>query len=182
MTEGVSRRLKNFSQRKGGSGTFNRRSGMGRGNTSVGGLVAGLICLNLGLLAGLAYVWKGRMTAATFDLAGTNAAASSQERRTITRTIVVPGSGSRAASRFTWRLLESDDFKQYITNLRAVGCPEQTIQDIIIAEVNNLYAGKEAALRLRPEHLKPWEVFAVSNRVLMERERQIGRASCRERV
>jgi hypothetical protein len=142
---------------------------MGRGNTSVGALVAGLICLNLGLLAGLAYVWKGRVTRPAAGVEATNA----QERRTITRTILVPANGPEGASRFTWRFLESDDFKQYITNLRAVACPEQTIQDIIIAEVNKLYASKEAALRLRPEHLKPWEVFAVSSQVVMERERKL---------
>jgi hypothetical protein len=139
-----------------------------------GALIAGLICLNLGLLAGLAYVWKGRNTGAPAAPPDTDAASSAERTaRTITRTILVPGNQPRNPSRFSWRFLESADFKQYIANLRAVGCPEQTIQDIIIAEVNKLYAGKEAALRVKPEHLKPWEVFAVSTRVLMERERKL---------
>src|SRR5688572_11763945 len=138
-----------------------------------GALIAGLICLNLGLLAGLAYVWKSRSTAPVVEASVTGTAATTESPRTTTRTILVPGSQTGASSRFTWRFLESDDFKQYIVNLRAVGCPEQTIQDIIIAEVNKLYAGKEAALRVKPEHLKPWEVFAVSSRVIMERERKL---------
>jgi hypothetical protein len=137
-----------------------------------GALIAGLICLNLGLLAGLAYVWKGRNMALPRSDAETTSSAD-HRAPTATRTILVPDRQSHAPSRFSWRFLESPDFKQYIANLRAVGCPEQTIQDIIIAEVNKLYAAKEAALRVKPEHLKPWEVFAVSTRVLMERERKL---------
>src|SRR5262245_29491094 len=43
-----------------------------------------------------------------------------------------------------WSSIESSDYKQYIANLRAINCPEQTIQDIIIADVNKLYEPKEA--------------------------------------
>jgi hypothetical protein len=137
-----------------------------------GTIIAGLICLNLGLLAGLAYVWKNRAPAAA---ASTRAATVTGEgsTKTITRKIHVPTGQPEVPSRFTWRFIESTDFKQYITNLRAVGCPEQTIQDIVIAEVNKLYASREAALRLRPEHLKPWETFGVSTRVAMDRERRL---------
>ena len=37
---------------------------------------------------------------------------------------------------FSWREVESDDYPTYIANLRDIGCPEQTIRDIIIADVN----------------------------------------------
>src|SRR5688572_18371934 len=137
-------------------------------------VITGLICLNLGLVASLAYVWKqrGAGTAASQPAMGEQRADNSPTLRLFTRKIQSPNSGQHTPGRFTWRLLESDDFKRYIENLRSVGCPEQTIQDIIIAEVNKLYAGKEAALRLRPEHLKPWELFAVSANSGMERERK----------
>src|SRR5688572_3338595 len=140
------RQRKNFWQRNWLSGTFYRRSGMRRG-----ALIAGLICLNLGLVAGLAYVWKGRNARPAIDPSDTIAASAERPSRPVTRTIVVPGNQPQNPSRFSWRFLESPDFKQYIANLRAVGCPEQTIQDIIIADVNKLYAGKEAALRIKPE-------------------------------
>ncbi|MBA4148209.1 MAG: hypothetical protein H0X66_08835 [Verrucomicrobia bacterium] len=39
-----------------------------------------------------------------------------------------------------WRAVESDDYATYIENLRAIGCPENTIRDIIIADVNYHYA------------------------------------------
>jgi LysM repeat protein len=45
---------------------------------------------------------------------------------------------------FTWQQVESNDYRQYIANLRDIGCPEQTIRDLIIADVNALYAKKRA--------------------------------------
>ena len=40
---------------------------------------------------------------------------------------------------FTWEEVESTNYPAFVKNLRAVGCPEQTIRDIIISEVNRLY-------------------------------------------
>ena len=36
---------------------------------------------------------------------------------------------------FGWEAVESADYKQYIENLRSVGCPDETIRDIIIDRV-----------------------------------------------
>jgi hypothetical protein len=38
-----------------------------------------------------------------------------------------------------WSAIESTDLKQYIANLRAAGCPEQIIRDIIVSNVNQDY-------------------------------------------
>lgn len=60
--------------------------------------------------------------------------------------------------RINWSGLESSDYRVYIANLRAAGCPEETIRDIIIADVNKLYAGKWHALRMqRAAEWKFWE-------------------------
>jgi LysM repeat protein len=45
---------------------------------------------------------------------------------------------------FSWREVESDDYPIYIANLRNISCPDQTIRDIIIADVNALYARRRA--------------------------------------
>ena len=45
---------------------------------------------------------------------------------------------------FSWREVESPDYQTYIANLRYIGCPEQTIRDIIIADVNALFARRRA--------------------------------------
>ena len=55
---------------------------------------------------------------------------------------------------FSWRDVESPDFTTYIANLRGIGCPEQTIRDIIIADVNQLYSRKRALEPRRPANWK----------------------------
>src|SRR5437588_1389425 len=52
---------------------------------------------------------------------------------------------------FSWREVESADYPTYIANLRSIGCPEQTIRDIIIADVNALYAKRRATEILTPQ-------------------------------
>lgn len=52
---------------------------------------------------------------------------------------------------FSWQEIESDDYPTYIANLRAIGCPEQTIRDIIIADVNALFARRRATEIVTPE-------------------------------
>lgn len=47
---------------------------------------------------------------------------------------------------FDWKSIESDDYPTYIANLRKVGCPEETIRDIIVADVRQLFAARRHAL------------------------------------
>jgi hypothetical protein len=48
---------------------------------------------------------------------------------------------------FHWACLESTNYLTYVANLRAFGVPEQTVRDIIVAEINKLYEAREAALK-----------------------------------
>src|SRR5882672_8764265 len=50
-----------------------------------------------------------------------------------------------------WSEMESTDLRQYISNLRAAGCPEQIIRDIILADVSQLYSKRTQAIWQRPE-------------------------------
>src|SRR6266542_6931598 len=52
---------------------------------------------------------------------------------------------------FSWEDVESDDYAKYIDNLREIGCPESTIRDIIVADVNQLYAKRQAAEIVSPD-------------------------------
>ncbi len=52
---------------------------------------------------------------------------------------------------FTWDEIESSDFKTYIVNLRRIGCPEPTIRDIIVTEVNALFERRRALEIVTPE-------------------------------
>jgi hypothetical protein len=47
---------------------------------------------------------------------------------------------------FRWAQLESTDYPTYIANLRTIGCPEQTVREIIAADVVDLYAPRRAPL------------------------------------
>ncbi len=45
---------------------------------------------------------------------------------------------------FTWSEIETNDYAAYISNLREIECPEPTIRDIIVSEINLLYAKRRA--------------------------------------
>jgi hypothetical protein len=45
---------------------------------------------------------------------------------------------------FNWSDVESDDYPTYVANLKSIGCPPATIRDIIVADVNQLYARRAA--------------------------------------
>jgi hypothetical protein len=79
---------------------------------------------------------------------------------------------------FSWQEIETDDYPTYITNLRDIGCPEQTIRDIIIAEVNDLYAKKLATEIVTPEQ-QWWRAEPDTNIVRVASEK--GRALEQER-
>jgi hypothetical protein len=59
--------------------------------------------------------------------------------------------------RFNWGNLESSDYKTYMANLRAAGCPEETVRDIILADVDRLFAPRLAALRPKQEEFEFWK-------------------------
>jgi hypothetical protein len=47
---------------------------------------------------------------------------------------------------FNWSQVESSDYGTYMGNLRSIGCPEQTIRDIITADVDSQYAARREPL------------------------------------
>lgn len=64
----------------------------------------------------------------------------------------------------TWASLVSADLRHYAGNLRKIGCPEQTIKDIMLAEVNRRYAVQEQGLKARPDDIPPWEMPSPTER------------------
>jgi len=64
-----------------------------------------------------------------------------QSPRTVVKTVhetnevVQPGSIVRQ----DWLSVEHEDYRKYIANLRAIGCPEETIRDIIILDINKIF-------------------------------------------
>ncbi len=78
----------------------------------------------------------------------------------------------------TWAQIASSNLTAYITNLQAVGCPKETIRDIILAEVNQSYAHSRATEILTPDQ-QWWKTEAdpaVAHAASVElRQLEIGR-------
>jgi hypothetical protein len=55
-----------------------------------------------------------------------------------------------------WRTIESNDYAEYVANLRKIGCPEDTIRDIILADVNQLYEARRWELEPPPGDWEFW--------------------------
>ena len=58
---------------------------------------------------------------------------------------------------FRWAQLEAEDYRDYVVRLRSIGCPEQTIRDIIIADVDKLLAPKMHAAGGRTNAIHYWQ-------------------------
>lgn len=84
------------------------------------------------------------------------AVASAPKPRTVTQVVT-----NTLAQKFDWNAVESADYKQYIANLRAIGCPEETIRDIITADVNKLYDAKRKALAGPKKKFEFWKPGAM---------------------
>src|SRR5882724_5208161 len=49
-----------------------------------------------------------------------------------------------------WPLIFAADLKHFVANLRHVNCPEETVKDIVVAEINRRFAAREENLRPTP--------------------------------
>jgi LysM repeat protein len=118
-----------------------------------------LAYVSLGFNLVLAAIWLVAVAQWSAKTQGTPGSASdSAGRGTTTNTVV-------RRQIFSWQELESADYPTYIANLRSINCPEQTIRDIIIADVNALYARKRATELLTSEQ-QWWRSEPETNVVL----------------
>lgn len=110
-------------------------------------LLVTLFAGNLLLAGAVAYV-RFHPHALLSSLTITNQVAVPNNRPVIkarTKTQIIHTDAGPAT--FDWASLESTDFKAYIAGLHNLECPEETIRDIIVAEVNKLYGDKHRTLR-----------------------------------
>ena len=65
----------------------------------------------------------------------------------------------------------SANARQFVANLRAIGCPEETIKDILVAEIGRRYAAEEQALRPTPGDHVPygWSAKTVEGKLISRR-------------
>ena len=119
-------------------------------------LIAGLLVGNLALFAGiLAYVLRARLVT-PIDSAPAPTSSTLVEASPAETTPTVVEKLVTVTNELKWAQLESEDYKTYIARLRSIGCPEQTIRDIIIADLDKLLAPEIAAASGRRKVLKYW--------------------------
>jgi hypothetical protein len=87
-----------------------------------------------------------------------NVAASAMPSRTVSAgagnlTIITNQTGQA----FGWQMVESEDYRKYIANLRAIGCPEETIRDIIVADVNKLFDQRKKEITASTNKFEYWK-------------------------
>ena len=118
------------------------------------------IFLNLLLLAAIFLIWRsrtgGRMAPGT-------------ETKPAGQTIVamVPKQAAGESKPFCWSQLDAgNDYRAYIANLRAIGCPESTIGDIVGGNVARAFAWKRTQLRIDDSGTGPWS--RISEQALVD--------------
>jgi LysM repeat protein len=124
--------------------------------------VIALVSLGVNIALGAAWLLLARQEAAIMAAA---AASSHQLSTNQTTTNIV-------ARRLllSWQQIESADYATYVNNLRLVGCPEQTIRDIIIADVNSLFSRRRSTELVTPEQ-QWWRSQPDTNIVLAAAEK-----------
>ena len=114
-------------------------------------------------------------------VAKTNAAVSTNRAPAVTATdsnvVALPTLPKPAftSKKFSWQDVESDAYRTYIESLRAVGCPDDKIRTIVVADVNELFDKRRLQEAVR--HDMQWwrpeaQNLAVVN-VLQERGRAL---------
>ena len=99
------------------------------------------ICLNAGLLAGLIFVLMNQQKAKP-----ARSPSISAEIQPPAQTLETPASVT-IAKKFRWSQLEStNDYRIYVDNLRAIGCPEPTLLDIVTGDAERGFSFERSEL------------------------------------
>src|SRR5690242_13687140 len=129
------------------------------------------LVLNVGLIGAVGWLAKSRMSQNTAEKALATRPAEPQAAAAPTATAASGSQIEKVATgqHFDWRMVESEDYKKYIANLRSIGCPEETIRDIITADVNKLFESR--AKEIKPANkFKFWETGKQMFAGLMDEE------------
>lgn len=96
-------------------------------------LVPGIMLVAMASVALVGYKQFTRRTPAGENAVKSQVSAIVQAPTTKPTTIV---------KELSWRDIETDDYQTYVKNLRQIGCPEATVEDIVVADVNLMFLEK----------------------------------------
>jgi hypothetical protein len=112
------------------------------------------LSLNLAFLGGLLFLLANRHPQGSSPLPVPSRAESSGQT---TAPPVSPAPSSSVATPFRWDQLEpARDYQTYIANLRAVGCPEATVEDIVRGDAARAFSWERRQLGLDGSGDGPW--------------------------
>lgn len=116
------------------------------------------ILLNVALAGGVVYLSSRRASVESSPAQPPTPQAVSApktEPKPESQTVTVVA--SQPGRLFDWRMVESEDYRKYIANLRTVGCPEETIRDIITADVNKLFEQRRKQITASTNKFEYWK-------------------------
>ncbi|MFM1769442.1 MAG: hypothetical protein RJA22_1971 [Verrucomicrobiota bacterium] len=106
-----------------------------------------ILILSIGcnlLLAGWLAARVGRASVPAAPAPAESAAATAATPR-VARSHTVEFVTNRVEAAFSWARLETNDFRAYAANLRAVGCPETTLRHILLPDIEKAYDARQQA-------------------------------------
>jgi len=126
-----------------------------------------LLGISLGLNAVLAWLLLSRVRHAEVPPGGGEVATPASPTNILFRTNTII-----RRLNFVWGQIESSDYRVFISNLREIGCPEPTIRDIIVAEVDQIFARRRSGEIVTPQ--QQWWLPEPDPRVMEEAARKLG--------
>ena len=129
-------------------------------------LSVAVLALNLGLAATLVYFIasyqsSGSLSTPLRTKILTNTVTQIAVRKINATNSILAALGNRPLS---WQALESTNYAAYIQNLRAFGCPDVTIVDIILTDIGRVYARRRVQIRAQVPPPKFWETGDLAGR------------------
>jgi len=99
------------------------------------GILAVSLCLNLALVAAVAFAFRRSPERAFSSI-------PVEEVLPPTRPAMTeqPANSVIITNRFHWSQVESPNYERYVANLRGIGCPEKTVRDIVVRDVEKTFA------------------------------------------
>lgn len=112
------------------------------------------IGFNLALLGGLVFILANQRKGIT-AVARVSSEARPSAQAAVASTPAV--SSGLKAKPFRWQQLESTkDYRLYVANLRAIGCPEATVEDIVQGDADRAFSWERSQLGLDGAGTGPW--------------------------
>jgi hypothetical protein len=113
------------------------------------------LLLNLGLTGCLIFIWTNqRQEEAAPELSSEAKAGSPPQAVAVSTPPIVRQAKSKP---FHWNQLEStNDYRVYVANLRAIGCPEPTVQDIVRGDAERGFSFERNQLGLDGSGSSKW--------------------------